>query len=60
MKKVEGALAKAHGAPFYSSINTFSLILRVIAPSGASYAPRSSCFSLESCIAEQDFELNCR
>ena len=45
---------------FSSSIITFSLILWVIAPPGASYAPRPSCLSLESCIAEQDFELNCQ
>ena len=60
MKKAEWALAKAHRALFSSSIITFSLILWVIVAHGASDAPLPSCFSLEICIAEQDFELNCR
>ena len=60
MKKAEWTLAKAHSTLFSSSIITFSLILWVIAPPGASDAPHPSFLSLESCITEQDFELNCR
>ena len=59
MKKAEWALVKAHSALFSSSIITFILILWVIVSPGASDAPHPSCLSLESCIAEQDFELNC-
>ena len=38
----------------------YSLILVVMAPPGASDAPRPSRLSLESCIAELDFKLSCR